>query len=107
MRIGRIGTAALLALVAGAAAAQDAGGAGSEAVESGAEAPREKCFGAARAGENDGIGLGEDTARSTTDYQGDAWIWVPRGTCQTMTLPAQTDGTPRRGAIRPLDRDGG
>lgn len=68
---------------------------------------REKCFGVARAGANDGIGLGQDTGKSRVDFQGDAWLWVPRGTCQTMPLPAQTDGTPRRGAIRPLDRDAG
>ena len=39
------------------------------------------------------------------DYQGDAWIWVPAGTCLTMALPVQPDGTPRRGAHEPLDRD--
>ena len=96
MRIGRI-TMALgaFAAVAGTALAQEA------------QAPREKCFGVARAGENAGLGLGEDAARSRVDFQGDAWIWVPRGSCQTLPLPAQADGTPRRGAIRPLDRDAG
>lgn len=69
--------------------------------------PREKCYGVARAGQNDGIGLGEDSGKSWVDFQGDAWVSVPRGTCQTMALPAQADGTPRRGAIRPLDRDAG
>jgi uncharacterized membrane protein len=39
------------------------------------------------------------------DYQGDAWTWVPAGACLTMPLPAQPDGTPRRGAHEPLDRD--
>lgn len=99
MRIGRFTTAlglaagGLLAMTAGSGMAQDSAG------------PREKCFGVARAGENAGIGLGDDEDRSRVDFQGDAWTWVARGTCQTMTLPEQADGTPRRGAIRPLDRD--
>ena len=69
--------------------------------------PMERCFGTAPAGQNGGVGLGGDTAKSTVDYQGDAWSMVPRGACQTMALPVQPDGTPRRGAIRPLDRDPG
>lgn len=72
-----------------------------------AGAPMERCFGVSLAGQNEGIGLDGDTAKSTVNYQGDAWSMVPRGTCQTMPLPVQPDGTPRRGAIRPLDRDPG
>jgi uncharacterized membrane protein len=83
-----------------------AGMAFAQAPEAGSE-PRERCFGVALAGENDGIGLEDDTAKSSVNYQGDAWSWVPRGTCQTLTLPVQPDGTPRRGAIRPLERDPG
>ncbi|TPE47579.1 BufA1 family periplasmic bufferin-type metallophore [Amaricoccus solimangrovi] len=101
MRIGHI--LLIWALTAGAAAAQEAG----EPATGGQDVPEEKCFGVALAGQNDGIGMGGDTAASTVDYQGNAWIWVPRGTCQRMPLPAQADGTPRRGAIRPLQRDGG
>jgi hypothetical protein len=32
-------------------------------------------------------------------------VAVPAGTCLTMTVPVQPDGTPRRGALEPLDRD--
>lgn len=98
MRIGQF--ALLISLAASAAAAQ-------QPADDAPEEPREKCFGVALAGQNEGIGTGDDTSRASVDYQGDAWVSVPRGTCQTMTLPAQADGTPRRGAIRPLDRDQG
>ncbi|MFT3973097.1 MAG: DUF2282 domain-containing protein [Amaricoccus sp.] len=66
---------------------------------------REKCFGVAAAGKNDGLSGGP--GKSTVDFQGNAWVWVPAGTCATRTLPVQGDGTPRRGAIRPLARDPG
>ncbi len=65
----------------------------------------EKCYGVARAGENDGIGETENPGSATLDYQGDAWKRVPAGTCLTMALPQQTDGTPRRGSLHPLKRD--
>lgn len=66
---------------------------------------REKCFGVAPAGKNEGLANGP--GKSTVDFQGDAWVWVPAGTCATITLPVQGDGTPRRGAILPLARDPG
>lgn len=66
---------------------------------------QEQCFGVALAGQNDGIGSEARKGSSTVNYQGDAWRWVPRGTCLTMVLPVQPDGTPRRGALQPLGRD--
>jgi uncharacterized membrane protein len=66
---------------------------------------REKCYGVALAGENDGIGRKESPGGATVNYQGDAWKWVGQGACPTIVLPAQTDGTPRRGAYEPLERD--
>lgn len=66
---------------------------------------RERCFGAALKGANDGIGQSDVPGGSLRDYQGDAWIWVPAGACLTLPLPPQTDGTPRRAAPEPLDRD--
>ena len=66
---------------------------------------QERCFGVAPAGANDGIDDREAPGTSTVDYQGNAWAWVPEGTCLTMALPVQPDGTPRRGAPEPLDRD--
>ena len=80
---------AVLALTATVAAAQE----------------QERCYGVALAGENEGIGSGGAPGTSTVDFQGDAWVMVPAGTCLTMALPVQPDGTPRRGALEPLDRD--
>ena len=65
-------------------------------------ADQEKCFGVAKAGENDcAAGKGTTCAgTSTIDYQGNAWKLVPKGTCTTMELP---DG--RKGSPTALDRD--
>jgi len=68
-------------------------------------AGQERCYGVARAGANDGIGTREDPGSSAVDWQGDAWTSVAAGTCLTQPLPPQPDGTPRRGALEPLDRD--
>ncbi len=87
----RIGAAVLAGLVLAAPAAWAQG--------------QERCYGVARAGENDGIGNNDTAGGSTVDFQGDAWKWVPAGTCLTLPLPQQPDGTPRRGALEPLDRD--
>jgi uncharacterized membrane protein len=65
----------------------------------------ERCYGAALAGENDGIDGQEAPGGATVDYQGNAWVAVPSGTCLTLPLPVQPDGTPRRAALEPLDRD--
>jgi uncharacterized membrane protein len=70
----------------------------------GAEA-RERCYGVAEAGENEGIDGREDPGSATVDYQGNAWTWVADDSCLTMPLPPQPDGTPRRGSFEPLDRD--
>ena len=66
---------------------------------------QERCYGVARAGANDGIGDAEVAGGSKVNFQGDAWVSVPRGTCLTTALPVQPDGTPRRGALQPLERD--
>ena len=68
-------------------------------------AARERCYGVAEAGENDGIDGREAPGSATEDYQGNAWTWVENGSCLTMSLPPQQDGTPRRGSFEPLDRD--
>jgi uncharacterized membrane protein len=65
----------------------------------------ERCFGVSLAGRNDGVGETEAPGTATRDFQGDAWTWVPAGRCTTLPLPPQPDGTPRRGAYQPLDRD--
>jgi len=50
---------------------------------------QEKCFGVSMAGENDcAAGPGTTCAgTSTMDYQGNAWKYVPAGTCVTMETP--------------------
>lgn len=85
-----------LALVVGAIAV----GAGPVSAQA-----QERCYGIARAGQNQGIGDRQAPGTSRVDYQGDAWTLVPAGTCLTTRLPPQPDGTPRRGAMDPLDRD--
>ena len=71
------------------------------------EATMEKCYGISLAGENDcAAGPGTTcSGTSTVDYQGNAWTLVPTGTCETIELPAQADGTPRMGSLEELDRD--
>ncbi len=66
---------------------------------------REKCYGVAQAGKNDGIGQAEQAGGATVNFQGNAWVWLPTGRCLTISLPPRADGTPRRGSLEPLDRD--
>lgn len=72
-----------------------------------AEAPQEKCFGVALAGQNDcAAGAGTSCAgTSKVDYQGDQWKLVPKGTCLTLDLPKTPDGAVRSGSLTALTRD--
>ena len=49
----------------------------------------EKCYGVSLAGQNDcAAGPGTTCAgTSTIDYQGNAWKYVPAGTCTSMETP--------------------
>lgn len=49
----------------------------------------EKCYGVAKAGENDcAAGPGTSCAgTSTRDYQGNAWKLVPKGGCEKISTP--------------------
>ncbi len=53
------------------------------------KAEQEKCFGVSLKGKNDcAAGPGTSCAgTSKADYQGDAWKFVPKGTCLSMTTP--------------------
>lgn len=75
-----VGAGALLALGATAAAAQNRPAQAQE---------MEKCYGVARAGQNDcAAGAGTSCAgTSTRDYQGNAWKLVAKGTCTTIRTP--------------------
>lgn len=72
---------AIAALAAGAAQAQDKGAS--------IKGEKEKCYGVSLAGKNDcQAGPGTTCAgTSKTDYQGDAWKYVPKGTCTTIKTP--------------------
>ena len=51
--------------------------------------PQEKCFGVALKGANDcAAGAGTSCAgTSKTNYQGNAWKYVPKGTCEAIATP--------------------
>ncbi|MEW5864246.1 MAG: DUF2282 domain-containing protein [Pseudomonadota bacterium] len=72
---------AIAALAAGAVQAQDKGAS--------IKGEKEKCYGVSLAGKNDcQAGPGTTCAgTSKTDYQGDAWKYVPKGTCTTIKTP--------------------
>jgi uncharacterized membrane protein len=75
-----------LALTSGAAMAQTK----SDDMKSDMAKPKmEKCFGVSMAGKNDcAAGPGTTCAgTSKVDYQGNAWKYVPAGTCTTMKTP--------------------
>lgn len=57
--------------------------------EDAAKKPMEKCYGVAQAGKNDcAAGAGTTCAgTSKTDYQGNAWVLVEKGTCTTIKTP--------------------
>ncbi len=77
-----VAAGALLALGANAAVAQTIPTAEQER-------GMEKCYGVAKAGQNDcAAGPGTTCAgTSTRDYQGNAWKLTPRGTCTEIKTP--------------------
>ncbi|MGB0129669.1 MAG: DUF2282 domain-containing protein [Rhodocyclaceae bacterium] len=78
-----VATAVVLsALTAGIAQAED-----KKAMDD--KSAREKCYGVSMAGKNDcAAGPGTSCAgTSKTDYQGNAWKYVPAGTCASVKTP--------------------
>lgn len=66
------------------------------------DAGKEKCYGVALAGLND-CAAGPGTTcqgTSTVDFQGNAWVFVPGGTCTSINVPGG-----RKGSLEPLTRD--
>jgi uncharacterized membrane protein len=61
---------------------------------------KEKCFGIALKGDNDcAAGPGTTCAGTAeADYQGNAWKYVPKGTCESITTPTG------HGSLAPLDK---
>ena len=87
--------AAALALVATPASAQWKGpGTGPKP----ARADMDKCYGVALKEDNDcAAGAGTTCAgTSSTDYQGNAWKYVAKGTCDTIKTPKGT------GSLEPI-----
>lgn len=74
-------TLALTALASGAALAQDKGAS--------IKGDKERCYGVSLSGKNDcAAGPGTTCAgTSKVDYQGNAWKYVVKGTCETMKTP--------------------
>ncbi|MRW93192.1 DUF2282 domain-containing protein [Duganella sp. FT80W] len=54
-----------------------------------AKKPTEKCFGVSKAGQNDcAAGAGTSCAGTAkSDYQGNAWVLVDKGTCTKIKTP--------------------
>jgi len=66
------------------------------------DAGKEKCYGVSLAGMND-CAAGPGTTcqgTSTVDFQGNAWAFVPGGTCGSIMVPGG-----RSGSTEPLTRD--
>ncbi len=66
------------------------------------DAGKEKCYGVSLAGMND-CAAGPGTTcqgTSTVDFQGNAWAFVPGGTCASIEVPGDREGSPE-----PLTRD--
>ncbi|MGH6611234.1 MAG: BufA1 family periplasmic bufferin-type metallophore [Burkholderiaceae bacterium] len=80
-------TFALAALVSGAALAQDKGAS--------IKGEKERCYGISEAAKNDcAAGPGTTCAgTSKTDYQGNAWKYVAKGTCTTIKTAKGTTGS--------------
>lgn len=71
------------------AVAADTTSVAGEATAAAETGEKEKCYGVALAGKNDcAAGPGTSCAgTSTTDYQGNAWSYVDKGTCLTIETP--------------------
>ncbi len=81
---------------------------GSASVTAQAAGDKEKCYGIALAGKND-CAAGPGTTcqgTSTVDYQGNAWKYVAKGTCEKYGVDADK-GLPdgRKGSLSALTRD--
>ena len=85
------------AIVAGALAAGI-----SMATTTTAEAAKLKCYGVAKAGENDCAAGPGTTCKGTSkvDYQGNAWKIVEAESCESIALEGD-----RKGSAEPLTRD--
>ncbi|MCI0735409.1 MAG: DUF2282 domain-containing protein [Beijerinckiaceae bacterium] len=74
--------AAALALLAAPVSAQEMMG--------GEKSGKEKCYGVALKGQNDcaAKGINSCAGQSKVDYEGTAWKYVAKGTCEKMKTPS-------------------
>jgi uncharacterized membrane protein len=65
-------------------------------------AGKEKCYGIAKAGQNDCASTGNNSCAGTSkkDYEKGAWVLVPKGTCVTTEVTLKT-GAKQLGALEP------
>ncbi len=88
------------AAVASTALALSLAAAAANAEAAGAAEEMEQCYGVSLAGENDcAAGPGTSCAgTSSVDYQGNAWSYVPEGTCESIETPYGN------GSLEPVER---
>jgi uncharacterized membrane protein len=93
-------TQASLAVLTASAFALALAGAAAQAATTVDQDGMEQCYGVSLAHENDcAAGPGTSCAgTSTTDYQGDAWAYVPEGTCGDIETPYGN------GSLTPVER---
>lgn len=82
------------ALALGTALALLAGSASAQAMQGAPAADKEKCYGVSLKGKNDcAAGPGTTCAgTSKVDHQGNAWKFVPAGTCDKTASPTSPTG---------------
>lgn len=86
--------------VAAVAAAASFAAVSASAAQDKPQQAKEKCYGVALAGKNDcAAGAGTSCAgTSKRDYQGDAWKYVAKGTCEQIKTPKGN------GSLKPVAR---
>jgi uncharacterized membrane protein len=68
-------------------------------------AKRDKCYGVALKGKNDcAAGANSCAGTSTADHQGNAWKYVPAGTCEKTVSPTSPTGFGQLAAFKPAPR---
>lgn len=90
------------AMAAALSSAANAGPLTKAQMQAAMEADMVKCYGIALAGANDcAAGAGTSCqGTSTVNFQGNAWVFVPAGTCASIEVPGD-----RSGSLEPLSRD--
>ncbi len=94
--VSQLATGTALAMTLGAALTLAASPAAAQSMD------KEKCFGVALKGKNDcAAGPGTTCAgTSKVDYQGNAWAFVPKGTCEKTASPNSPNGMGQLAAFK-------